>query len=172
MYLISTTTILCDHSSGRLMWCDLTNNQISLPKRTKVDPPPPPSQLNTNHQEIISPPPPPPSSPAAASRGIGGNVVAARVGARMMTISLLLSLATCGSHAFMLAGRPATCLHGRHHLTIPGGGQRRRSGGNNNLYACVISKGRSHLRPSPTPAPADIAIVVARGGGGHCWQHR
>ena len=171
MYLISTTTILCDHSSGRLMWCDLTNNQISLPKRTKVDPPPPPSQLNTNHQEIISPPPPPPSSPAAASRGVGGNVAAARVRARMMTISLLLSLATCGSHAFMLAGHPATCLHGRHHLTIPGGGN---GGGaaatTTSMPASSRKDGVTSAHPLPLLPPT--LPSSSRVGGGHRWQHR
>ena len=170
MYLISTTTILCDHSSGRLMWCDLTNNQISLPKRTKVDPPPPPSQLNTNHQEIISPPPPPPSSPAAASRGVGGNVATARVGARMMTISLLLSLATCGSHAFMLAGRPATCLHGRHHLTIPGGGN---GGGaaatTTSMPASSRKDGVTSAHPLPL-LPPTLPSLSWGGGGGHCWR--
>ena len=55
-------------------------------------------------------------------RGVDGNVATDSVGARTMTIALLLSSAACGGHAFGSAGRPAALLHGRHQSTISRGG--------------------------------------------------
>jgi len=53
--------------------------------------------------------------------GVSGNVAIASIGATTMAIVLLLSSAACGGHAFALAGRPATLLHGRHQSKIPRG---------------------------------------------------
>ena len=80
-------------------------------------------------------------------RGIGGNVMTASIGARTMTIALLLSSAACRGHAFASAGCPAACFHGRH---------------NNDLYACVISKGRSCLCPSSSPATATATTINSK----------
>jgi ABC-type multidrug transport system fused ATPase/permease subunit len=106
-------------------------------------------------------------------RGGGGNIATASVGARTMTIALLLFSAACGGHAFASAGRPAARVHGRHRPTIPRGGD---GGGatttttttttTTSLPASSRKDGVASAHPRP-PASADGVA-----GGTRLRQHR